>query len=42
MTHLYEYFGLLLGCSQIGMPGYPAYSGATNMYEVHKYVFPWF
>ena len=36
LTHLYEYFGLLLGCSEVGMSGYPAYSGQTSMYKVHK------
>lgn len=36
MTHLYEFFGSLLGCSTIGMKGYPAYSGSASMYEVHK------
>lgn len=39
LTHLYEFFGTLLGCSTVGMKGYPAYSGAASMYEVHKYVY---
>ncbi|TKA43178.1 hypothetical protein B0A54_06127 [Friedmanniomyces endolithicus] len=38
MTHLYEYFGILLGCSQYGNPGYPAYGGDLSMYSVHKYM----
>jgi hypothetical protein len=36
ITHLYEFFGVLLGCTMIGKPGYPAYGGDTNMYNVHK------
>jgi len=38
LTHLYEYFGLLLGCSDVGMTGYPAYTGQTSMYNVHKFM----
>ncbi|KAK0354863.1 hypothetical protein LTR91_022254 [Friedmanniomyces endolithicus] len=38
MTHLYEYFGILLGCTQYGNPGYPAYGGDLSMYSVHKYM----
>lgn len=38
LTHLYEFFGALLGCSQYGKSGYPAYAGHTNMYEVHKFM----
>ncbi|TKA83237.1 hypothetical protein B0A55_02956 [Friedmanniomyces simplex] len=38
LTHLYEYFGILLGCSQYGKPGYPAYAGDISMYSVHKYM----
>ncbi|WPH03583.1 Hypothetical protein R9X50_00646500 [Acrodontium crateriforme] len=34
LTHLYSYFGGLLGCSQFGKD----YSGSTNMYEVHKFM----
>lgn len=37
-THLYQYFGKLLGCSQYGMMGFPAYSGAPSQYNVHKYM----
>ncbi|KAF7719076.1 Uncharacterized protein PECH_000260 [Penicillium ucsense] len=38
MTHLYEFFGSLLGCSQYGMKGFPEYSGDASMYKVHKYM----
>jgi hypothetical protein len=38
LTHLYEYFGYLTGCSQLGMAGYPAYSGQTSMGKVHKFM----
>ncbi|KAH0536118.1 hypothetical protein FGG08_006984 [Glutinoglossum americanum] len=38
LTHLYEFFGSLLGCSQQGMDDYPAYNGVASMYEVHKFM----
>ncbi|KAL8278756.1 hypothetical protein RQP46_008825 [Phenoliferia psychrophenolica] len=38
LTHLYEYFGLLLGCTEVGMTGFPAYGGDANMYDVHKFM----
>lgn len=38
LTHLYEFFGSLLGCSQVGMAGFPAYDGVSSMYEVHKFM----
>ena len=38
LTHLYEFFGRLLGCSKIGTAGFPAYAGDKSMYEVHKYM----
>ncbi|KAK4543855.1 hypothetical protein LTR36_004888 [Oleoguttula mirabilis] len=38
LTHLYGYFGILLGCSHLGQTGYPAYSGDTSMYDVHKFM----
>jgi len=38
VTHLYEFFGLLAGCTQVGKAGYPAYGGNTNMYQVHQYM----
>jgi len=37
VTHLYGYFGYLLGCSQFGST-YKPYQGSTNMYEVHKFM----
>lgn len=36
LTHLYEFFGSLLQCSEVGMKGFPAYGGMASMYEVHK------
>jgi len=38
LTHLYEYFGALLGCSMMGTTDFPAYDGAESMYEVHKFM----
>ncbi|KAF3387420.1 hypothetical protein F1880_001370 [Penicillium rolfsii] len=38
MTHLYQFFGSLLGCSEVGMPGFAAYMGDASMYEVHKFM----
>ncbi|KAM0327434.1 hypothetical protein ACHAQA_005720 [Verticillium albo-atrum] len=38
LTHLYQFFGALLGCSEYSMPGFPAYGGDTSMYEVHKFM----
>ena len=38
LTHLYSYFGVLLGCSMIGEGDYPAYSGSPSQYSVHKYM----
>ncbi|KAF3928672.1 hypothetical protein AA313_de0210341 [Arthrobotrys entomopaga] len=38
ITHLYEFFGALLQCSKLGQPGFPAYTGDTSMYNVHKYM----
>lgn len=38
LTHLYEYFGALLGCSQYGQGAFPAYSGHASMYSVHKFM----
>lgn len=37
-SHLYSYFGGLLGCSHYGMDGYPAYAGKGSQYEVHKFM----
>ena len=36
LTHLYEYFGVLLGCTQVGKSGFPPYGGDPSMYDVHK------
>ena len=36
LTHLYEYFGVLLGCSQVNTTDFPAYEGEASMYELHK------
>jgi hypothetical protein len=33
LTHLYQYFGVLLGCKQM-----PGYTGRTSMYDVHKFM----
>ena len=38
LTHLYQYFGVLLGCSDVGMTGFPAYAGEGSQYNVHKSV----
>ncbi|KAK1624141.1 hypothetical protein BDP81DRAFT_330474 [Colletotrichum phormii] len=38
LTHLYQFFGALLGCSEYGMTGFPKYSGFASMYEVHKFM----
>lgn len=38
LTHLYQFFGVLLGCSQQGMTGYSSYQGQASQYSVHKYM----
>lgn len=38
LTHLYQFFGSLLGCSEYGMGAFPAYGGYPSMYEVHKFM----
>lgn len=38
VTHLYEYFGTLLGCSMQGGDAFPAYSGQGSQYNVHKFM----
>lgn len=38
LTHLYEYFGSILGCSMQGMTGYSAYDGDVSQYQVHKFM----
>ena len=37
MTHLYEYFGGILGCSGYGK-GFPSYNSTSSMYSVHRYM----
>lgn len=39
VTHLYQYFGYLLGCSMMGTDAFPAYGGSTSQYSVHKYMY---
>lgn len=38
VTHLYHYFGALMGCTYQGYPAFPAYAGAASMYQVHKFM----
>jgi hypothetical protein len=38
LTHLYAFFGSLLGCTTYGMPGFPAYDGIASQYQVHKFM----
>ena len=38
LTHLYQFFGILLGCSGVGEMGFPSYQGDPSMYRVHKYM----
>uniref|UniRef100_A0A093XB33 Uncharacterized protein n=1 Tax=Talaromyces marneffei PM1 TaxID=1077442 RepID=A0A093XB33_TALMA len=38
LTHIYHYFGTLLGCSLQGDSSFPHYEGRTSMYEVHRSV----
>lgn len=38
MTHLYEYFGFLLSCSDYGTGSFVKYAGVTGMYDVHKFM----
>ncbi|SCZ87274.1 BZ3500_MvSof-1268-A1-R1_Chr2-2g04740 [Microbotryum saponariae] len=37
LNHLYEFFGVLLGCTQLGST-YQPYPGNKSMYEVHKFM----
>lgn len=37
LTHLYQYFASLLGCSEYGNTVMP-YAGSTNMFEVHQFM----
>jgi len=38
-THLYQYFGYLLGCSMMGTDAFPSYQGSPSQYSVHKYMY---
>lgn len=38
LTHLYQYFGVLLGCSMQGGSAFPAYAGSGSQYNVHKFM----
>lgn len=38
LTHLYQFFGSLLGCSTYGMPGFPAYDGFPSQFAVHRFM----
>lgn len=38
VSHLYEYFGTLLGCTMQGGSAFPAYAGSGSMYNVHKFM----
>lgn len=38
LTHLYSYFGVLLGCTMVGNDGFPAYGGSNSQYDVHKFM----
>jgi len=38
LNHLYEFFGVLLGCSQQGGADYSSYEGRASQYEVHKFM----
>lgn len=37
-THLYQYFGALLGCSGYGTAGFPAYMGVQSQQTVHAFM----
>jgi hypothetical protein len=38
LTHLYQFFGKLLGCSGYGQMGFPAYMGDPSMARVHRFM----
>ncbi|KAK3314341.1 hypothetical protein B0H66DRAFT_483636 [Apodospora peruviana] len=39
LTHLYQFFGALLRCSEYGMGGaFSSYGGDASMYQVHKFM----
>lgn len=39
LTHVYPYFGTVIGCSKIGDDGFPPYIGPNSIYEVHKFMY---
>ena len=38
LTHLYSFFGALLGCSMYGKGAFPSYMGHASMYKVHSFM----
>ncbi|KAI9840744.1 MAG: hypothetical protein M1838_003928 [Thelocarpon superellum] len=38
LTHLYQYFGVLLGCTLQGGSAFPPYAAGKSMYQVHKFM----
>src|SRR5579859_766901 len=38
LTHLYQYFGSLLGCSMQGISAFPAYGGDSSQFQVHRFM----
>jgi len=38
LTHLYQYFGYLLGCTEYGVGAFPAYAGHASMASVHQFM----
>lgn len=38
LTHLYQFFGTLLGCSMQGKAAFPTYEGNPSMFKVHKFM----
>jgi hypothetical protein len=36
LTHLYQFFGTLLGCSKIGTRDFSTYAGDKSRYQVHQ------
>ncbi|KAK6595461.1 hypothetical protein H4I96_09780 [Botrytis cinerea] len=39
LTHLYQYFGVLLSCSKQGGAEFPGYSGSASQYNIHKFMY---
>ncbi|EWC44248.1 hypothetical protein DRE_01074 [Drechslerella stenobrocha 248] len=37
-SHMYQFFGGLLGCSRYGQDGFASYQGNSKMYEAHKFM----